>query len=213
LHQGYYACISYVDAQIGRIVDELRRLKLYDNTIIVLWGDHGFHLGEQDLWHKHTNFELDARVPLIIMEPGVVTPKSVPEIVELIDVYPTLAEMCNIKPKGSLSGVSMYPLLLGNESANWNNLAFNQYFRPYQALGGNDEMTHMGYSVRNERYRYTGWFEKGGDSVVIEELYELGDSGIETKNIIGSESVKDVERELKERIVHYKKGNYKMAYR
>src|SRR5207244_1624555 len=94
LIHGYYACISHVDAQVGRLLDELDRLGLADNTIVVLWGDHGFHLGEQGHWGKATNFEVGTRVPLIVRAPGIKAAGSrCDRLVELVDLYPTLCDL------------------------------------------------------------------------------------------------------------------------
>ena len=89
--------------------------------------------------------------------------------------------MCNLETITQLLGRTLHPLMEKGKTASWNNLAFNQYFRPYSALGGRIKPTHMGYSVRNEKYRYVGWFESDSDSPAVEELYDLGNSGVETK--------------------------------
>jgi len=212
LRHGYYACISYVDAQIGKILNELERLGLAENTIIVLWGDHGYHLGEQDLWHKHTNFELDARVPLILKVPGGKMNSKKTEIVELLDIYPTLADICGLRPTTELSGRSLLPLIKDSATAQKSNFAFNQYSRPYGAFGKRGVYDYMGYAVRSDKYRYVAWFKKGSDTPEIEELYDLSKDGIETENIIGDKNSKDVEQELKNRVVNYKTGNYEEAY-
>ena len=115
LRHGYYAAVSYVDAQVGKVIDELDRLKLADRTIIVFWSDHGFHLGEHGLWCKVTNFELDTRVPLIIATPGAkAAGKSTDALVELVDLYPTLVELCGMALGEGLEGVDLHrhaPLL------------------------------------------------------------------------------------------------------
>ena len=121
--------------------------------------------------------------------------------------------MCNLETITQLSGRTLHPLMEKGKTANWNNLAFNQYFRPYSALGGRIKPTHMGYSVRNEKYRYVGWFESDRDSHAVEELYDLGNSGVETKNIIGSKESEFIEKEMKERVIYYKMGNYEKAYK
>ncbi|MCX6252908.1 MAG: sulfatase, partial [Bacteroidia bacterium] len=110
---GYYACISYIDAQVGKVLNALDSLGLRENTIIVFWGDHGYHLGEQGLWCKSTNFELAARAPLIIAAPGMKGNGSKSDaIVEFVDVYPTLANLAGLTPQGKLSGISLVSLLM-----------------------------------------------------------------------------------------------------
>jgi len=213
LRHGYYACISYVDAQVGKVINELKRLGMDKNTIIVLWGDHGYHLGEQDLWHKHTNFELDARAPLILKDPDIKKKGEIHQIVEFVDIYPTIIDLCNLKPITSLSGHSMRPLLNNNKFADWTNLAFNEMFRPYKAINGKIKPTYMGYAVRNDNYRYVGWFKTGEDHPSVEELYFLGNSRMETKNLIGNQDVRSVEKELRQRVVDYEQKNYSKAYK
>jgi iduronate 2-sulfatase len=127
LIHGYLACVSYVDAQIGRIVDELDRLGLRENTIIMLWGDHGWHLGEHALWGKATNFEVATRCPLIVSAPGMkATGRSSDALVELIDMYPTLCELAGLPVPGHLEGRSFAPLL-DDPDIPWKSAAFSQF--------------------------------------------------------------------------------------
>ncbi len=202
LWQGYYACISYVDAQIGKIIDTLDELELTENTVIVLWGDHGYHLGEQGLWCKSTNFELDARTPLIISAPGVskagVHSQS---IVEALDIYPTLADLCGLKTSGKLAGLSLRPVLV-NPKAEVKQAAFSQFVRPYAALR-NQPPTHMGYSVRTKEWRCTAWFNAQSDSIEFSELYRLNDGRIEVKNCSGESSYSKTEKELTDLLKAY----------
>ncbi|MBE0677025.1 MAG: sulfatase [Bacteroidales bacterium] len=203
LWQGYYACISYVDAQVGRVLETLDKLGLRENTVIVLWGDHGYHLGEQDLWCKSTNFELDARVPLIISAPGA---KGAGEecnaIVETLDIYPTLAEICDLTPQSKLSGISLKPLLV-NPDKKWKNIAFNQFIRPYDALR-NGKPTHMGYSVRTPEWRCTCWWDLSTGKIVEKELYYLKDYSLEKENLAGRKKYSRIEAELTARLIAYK---------
>ncbi|MCU0377610.1 MAG: sulfatase [Bacteroidales bacterium] len=207
LWQGYYACISYIDAQVGRVLQTLDRLGLRENTVIVLWGDHGYHLGEQDLWGKSTNFELDARVPLIISSPGVKgSGNECNAIVETLDIYPTLADICGLTPQSKLSGISLRQLLV-NPDKKWKNIAFNQFIRPYDALR-NGKPTHMGYSVRTSDWRCTCWWDLKTGKMVEKELYYLKDYSVEKENLAGIKKYSKIETELTSRLTAYKDRQY-----
>ena len=179
LIHGYYAATSYMDAQAGRVLDELDRLDLSDRTVVILFGDHGWHLGEQDLWGKTTNFELDARAPMMLHVPGMSSGgRSCDGIVEFVDMYPTLCAACGIAPPGNLEGTSMLPLL-EDPTRPWKRAAFNQIPRPYLA-GQNWEQ--MGYSIRTDRYRYTEWQDREG-RISARELYDFRIAPTETVNL------------------------------
>ncbi|MDO8303506.1 MAG: sulfatase-like hydrolase/transferase, partial [Sedimentisphaerales bacterium] len=156
LCHGYYAGISYADAQFGKVLNELDRLGLADNTIVVVWGDNGFHLGEETLWGKMSNFELGARVPLIIAAPGV-TPANTTTtaMTEFLDLYPTLVELCGLPKATGLEGVSQLPVLK-NPKAAVRSCAGTQHPRPSLPIG-QPWPTIMGYSIRTGRWRYTEW--------------------------------------------------------
>jgi len=147
LVHGYYACVSYTDAQIGRVVAELDRLGLRDNTIIVLWGDHGWNLGEHGLWCKHCNFETSLHSPLIVTAPGIAGGRKSNALTEYLDIYPSLCELCNLPLPGHLQGKSFVPLL-NNPNLPWKEAVFSRYF--------------AGDSVKTDRYRYTQWQRKDG---------------------------------------------------
>lgn len=183
IRHGYYACISYIDALLGRLMDKLETLDLADDTIICLWGDHGFHLGEQGLWTKANNFELSARVPLILSVPDQKEKGAISKaFVELVDLYPTLTELCNLQAPDNLEGLSMQPLL-SMPNRPWKTAAFNQYPRDYTEIKHNQHGDVMGYAVRTENYRYVQWKDWKSGAILEEELYDHRSDPNEMTNI------------------------------
>lgn len=176
LIHGYYASVSYMDAQLGKVIAELKRLHLDKNTIVVLWGDHGWHLGDHGIWTKHTNYEQATRIPLLFVVPGVTKPGSVTErIAETVDIYPTLADLAGIeipKTPQPLDGASLKSTL-ANESASIQDYAYHSYIR-------ND---YLGEAIRDNRYRMVRWTNLDNKSEVIYELYDYQNDPGETKNI------------------------------
>lgn len=212
LRHGYYACISFVDAQLGKMIDELNRLGLQENTVIVLFGDNGYHLGEQDLWCKSTNFELDCRIPLMISAPGNSKPGAKSDaIVEAVDIYPTLLDLCGLKTKVELAGVSLRPIL-DNPSIEFKDAAFSQFIRPFSSISSGKQISHMGYSVRTRDWRYTAWYNKLTTSIDFSELYHMSNFSIEKVNVSGLEKYKKIEDELKRMVQDYQAGNYPKAF-
>ena len=175
---GYYAAISYVDAQIGRLLDELDRLGLAENTIVVFWGDHGWKLGEHGGWCKHTNFELDTRVPWIIRAPGQKSPGAKTKgLVEFVDMYPTLCELAGLPEPDALEGTSAVPLM-NDPSLPWKTAAFSQYPRSTKGK------RLMGYSMRTDRYRFTRWQHRDDPShVAAVEIYDHINDPAENVNL------------------------------
>jgi iduronate 2-sulfatase len=197
IRHGYLAAISYLDAQVGKVLDELDRLDLTDNTVVVFWADHGYHLGEKSLWAKTSNFELDARVPLIIAAPKLKTAHRKTEaLAELLDLYPTLAELCGLPEPEGVQGRSLVPVLK-NPEAKVKDAAFTQHPRPAYYKGRPDV---MGYSVRTARYRYTEWRDWETGKTVARELYAHDKDPAETRNIAGMAEMKGVVAELSRRL-------------
>jgi iduronate 2-sulfatase len=169
--RSYYAGISFMDAQVGKVLDALNRLKLWDRTVVVFFGDHGFHLGERGWWNKSTVFELSARAPLIVWSPQMkAAGKSTKRLVEFVDIFPTITELCGLKPPTALEGRSFAPLL-HDPSRSWKEAAFTQVQRNQSA----------GYSVRTERWRYTEW-DRADKGV---ELYDHENDPGEWHNLAG----------------------------
>lgn len=172
--RGYYASTSFMDDQVGRVLAGLDRMGLSSNTIVVFWGDHGWHLGEHTKWQKMSLMEPSARVPLIVAAPGR-GPRgsSSPALVEFVDLYPTLAEMCGIRPPGNLEGQSFVPLL-NDPRRTWKRAAFTEL--KYEEI--------RGYSVRTRDFRYIRW-QGAGDG---EELYDHRSDPGEFSNLAGRKS-------------------------
>ena len=186
LIHGYQACVSYTDAQVGRVVAELDRLGLRDRTIIILWGDHGWKLGEYSAWCKHTNFELDTHVPMILSVPGQRSAgQATDALVEFVDIYPTLAELCGLPVPEHCEGTSMAPLL-DDPARAWKQAAFSQYPRG----------SIMGYTLRTARWRYTEWIERPAGTVRARELYDHQRDPGENRNVAAAPEHADVVRRL-----------------
>jgi len=188
LIRAYYAATSYTDAQIGRLLAELDRLGLRDNTIVVLWGDHGWHLGNHGMWTKHTNFEIATRAPLIINAPQQRHLKT-DALVEFVDVYPTLVELAGLPVPAGLEGASLAGLIRGSKTA-WKTAVFSQYPR-----GGGV----MGYTMRTDRYRYTEW-TRANSEVQAVELYDHQRDAQENFNIAGKAENKGLVAELSKKL-------------
>ncbi len=193
----YYACITFMDAQVGVILDEMDRRKLWDNTVVVFMGDHGFHLGEHagrggdlGLWRKSTLFEESARAPFLIAAPGKKAGAASPRLVEFVDLYPTLVELCGLPPRKELEGRSVAPLL-EDPNRPWKEAAFSLVTR-----GG-----VTGRSVRTERYRYTEW----GDEKTA-ELYDHQSDPYEYKNLAADPGHKTALEEMKKRLQNAPRG-------
>ncbi len=189
LTRGYAACVSYLDAQIGRVLDELDRLGLRDKTIIVLWGDHGWHLGENHIWGKATNFELSTRAPLIVVDPRMKAAGCKTDaLVEFVDIYPTLCKLANLPSPEHLEGTS-FAVLLDQPDLSWKTATFSQI----------PNKGYMGRSIRTSQYRFTQWTQKNKLGGI--ELYDHKSDPQENINIANdpenAELVKQLTDQLK----------------
>ena len=180
LIHGYYACVSYIDAQVGKILDAVKENNLLENTTIILWGDHGWHLGDHGQWAKHSNFEQATRSPLIIVDSKTKRNNFNSSPTEFIDVFPTLVELSGLQTPDNLQGKSLVPILNG-KSKKVKDYAVSQYPRGKA----------MGYALRNGRYRYVAWYKNRNSikeqDIIIKELYDYKNDPEETVNIVGIE--------------------------
>ena len=198
LIRGYRACVSYVDAQIGRVLAELDRLGLAQNTIVVVWSDHGYHLGENGLWTKMTNFEQGIHVPLIFRAPGRGTAGGRSRaLVELVDIYPTLAELCGLEAPAHVEGTSLVPLL-DRPDQSWKTGAFSHYRRSAD-WSYDTKSQPLGRSLMTERYHYVEWTLPNGERIGS-ELYDHQSDKAETVNLASRpeqrERVAELSRQL-----------------
>jgi uncharacterized sulfatase len=191
--RAYYACISFMDAQLGKVLAALHRSGHANNTLILFYGDHGLHLGEHGCWNKVTLFERSARVPFVIVPPGANGPGAVcRRPVELLSVYPTITSLCGLTPPPGLEGASLQPLLR-NAEAPWSRPAYSVVLR-----AGNK----LGRAIRTERYAYIEW-DEGREGT---ELYDHWIDPHEYHNLSGKPSHITIERDLKQRLAAARPG-------
>jgi uncharacterized sulfatase len=191
----YDACISFVDAQVGILLDAIERLGLTDNTIIVFWGDHGYHLGEHGLWRKNSLFEESTRAPLMIAGPGIpASEDGCDRIVEFVDIYPTVIELAGLPDDKThpLEGISLTPLLF-NPRARWTRPAFSQV----------QFAEAPGRSIRTDRWRYSEWGPNGEHGI---ELYDLKTDPNELRNLSGNKELETLRQKLRD-LLHQKFSN------
>ncbi|MEM7627601.1 MAG: sulfatase [Planctomycetota bacterium] len=174
LIHGYYACISFVDAQVGRIMAELENQGLAENTVVIVWSDHGFKLGDYGDWSKYTNMEIDTRVPLLVAGPGVVKGKQTEALVELIDLYPTVTELAGVVTPKHVEATSFVPLL-SDPDRPWKRGALSYYDRRNPDAEG--------FSLRDERFRYTEWRDYETGEVLARELYDHAERVVVDRNL------------------------------
>jgi len=199
LIHGYMACISYIDAQLGKLFDELEKRSLLDDTIIVLWGDHGFHLGDHTEWCKHSNFEQATRIPFMFAGPGVNKNQKSHHPVNLVDLFPTVFELAHVPQSSQTDGKSLVPLLDDDQSTT---IAMDYAYHQYR------RQKKMGYGIRTDRYRYTEWHDNDyrsynayiEENIVGYELYDYEKDPLETKNLIDEPAYESVRKELKNKL-------------
>lgn len=219
LVHGYYAAVSYMDAQVGILLNTLESLGTLDNTIIVLWGDHGWHLGDHDLWHKHTVFEQATKAPLIIAAPGIKGGKANSQS-EFVDVFPTICDLAGVKIPDVVDGKSLKPLM-NNTAKSVKEFSISQYPRSgtksETERQGYASSKVMGYSLRDKRYRYTMWMNNdfrstqafNSDLVVGTELYDYDKDPNETVNVADDVAYKSVTKDLKAKMLNFFKSQVK----
>ena len=215
LIHGYYAAVSYMDAQVGILLNTLESVGTLDNTIIVLWGDHGWHLGDHDLWHKHTNFEEATRAPLIIAGPGIKSGKT-NSLTEFVDVFPTICDLAGVAIPKNLDGKSLKPLMLNNK-AKGKEYAISQYPRKLKkaemAKFGYTDAKMMGYSLRTDKYRYTIWMNNftskqnfSESQVYASELYDYVKDPLEKVNVVNDKNYIATSVALKSKMIAFFKS-------
>jgi arylsulfatase A-like enzyme len=198
-----------MDAQVGKLLDELKKQGLDKNTIIVLWGDHGWHLGDHGLWCKHDNYEQATKAPLIIASPTFKGNQKAQGLSEFVDIFPTLTEMAGLKTPADLAGKSLVPVLK-NPQIELKSFTQSQYPRK------GDKM--MGYTIRTKRYRYVAWYEQNYRNTIISstakpiavELYDYEKDALETENLASKTAykvvLKDHEKMMSEFLANQKQS-------
>lgn len=190
LIHGYYACTSYTDAQIGRLLGELDRLGLRDNTIVVLWGDHGWNLGEHTLWCKHCHFQTSLRAPLIVRVPGLKGGVKTDGLTEFVDIYPSLCELAGLPAPKHIEGRSFVPLMKDPKRP-WKDAVYSRF--------------HRGESVRTDRYCYTEWIGKNG-KMDARMLYDQKLDPDENVNIAERPENAELVKKLSARLHQFRAG-------
>jgi arylsulfatase A-like enzyme len=182
LIHGYYACVSYTDAQIGKLIQALEDFDLAKNTIVVLWGDHGWQLGEHTLWCKHSNFKTSLNTPLIISAPGYNGDQKTEALVEFVDIFPSLCELTGLDQPAQLQGKSFVPLMI-NPQMHWKEAVYSRFIQ--------------GESVKTSQYLFTEWYDNNG-KIYSDMLYDHLSDPSENLNISGEVSLADTVRKLQE---------------
>ena len=203
LRHGYYASVSYVDALIGDIIGLLKKLNIYENTIIVVWGDHGYKLGDHNSWGKMTNYNIDLKVPVIIRYPNQPNRGAQTRgITELVDLFPTLCDLAEIEIPDYMQGTSLVPLIKSPERK-WKTAAFSQFHRRPKVSA--DGKRYMGYSINTDEYHYIEWYEwdnkKGLKGEFINsELFDRIKDPYESVNIANQKDMIEIRKELSDQL-------------
>jgi arylsulfatase A-like enzyme len=190
LIHGYYACISFVDAQIGRLIQALKEKDMYDNSVIVFVGDHGWQLGEHNLWAKHCNFQTSLKVPLLLKYPGQQQKQKIESVVELIDLFPTLCALSNIETPDHTQGKSLVSI---NTEDSKNSVGFSSY--------------HKGTTITTSDYAYTEWFDSKKNTVIGDMLFDLKHDVHENSSLAKDSTYKTLISNFKEQIDSLRKTN------
>jgi len=199
LRQGYYASVSYIDALLGDLFSHLKEIGIYDNTIIVIFGDHGWKLGDHNSWGKMTNYNIDLKVPVIIRSPAQANPGAQTfEITELVDIFPSLCELAGIEIPDYIQGKSMVPLI-ANPNQPWKTAAFSQFHRRPRVSA--DGKRYMGYSINTAAYHYIEWYSwdhSTGTRGELQgrELYDSQNDAFETINLANNDDYNEIIDEL-----------------
>ena len=213
LIHGYYAATSYMDAQVGILLNTLDSLGLSKNTIIILWGDHGWHLGDHNLWCKHTNFEQATHAPLLISAPWI-KPSKTKSPSEFVDIFPTICDLAGVGIPFHLDGKSQVAAMK-NPETKVKDFSVSQYPRSFNKLDterlGWSDGQFMGYSIRTEKYRYTLWLKDSyrsykpfsKDLVVASELFDYEKDPNETINVVGENNYAAVSKDMNEKMLHF----------
>ena len=215
LIHGYYAAVSYMDAQVGILLNTLDSLGTLNNTIIVLWGDHGWHLGDHDLWEKHTNMEQATRAPLIVAAPGMKAGKS-NSLSEHLDIFPTICDLAGLNVPTQLQGKSLKPIMQNNTSS-VKDFSVSQYPRKLSKedtqKAGFDSNKIMGYSLRTSKYRFTIWMNDftsdqpfDAKKIFASEMYDYNADPLEKVNVYTSNNYKEAAKEMYSKMVNFFKS-------
>jgi len=218
LIHGYYAAVSYTDAQVGYLLEQLKQLGLDKNTIVVLWGDHGWHLGDHGIWNKHTNFEQATRSPLIIAAPGLKSGQT-KSISEHLDIFPTICTLSGIPVPSQLEGTTLMPVMKNKKTA-VNDFAVSQYPRKLKKEEmkkmGYADGKMMGYAIRTARYRYVIWMnnftskEKFANAkVYATELYDYKKDPLEKVNVVNEIKYRSVSEDMHGKMIEFFKKQEK----
>ncbi|SNR65910.1 iduronate 2-sulfatase [Lutibacter agarilyticus] len=203
LRRGYYACVSYVDAQVGNLMNKLDELGLRENTIVVLWGDHGYKLGDYGSWCKWSNMNIDTNIPFIFNVPNGKKGQVYTHPVEALDIYPTLAELCQLKQPSHLEGKSLVPILK-NPKKESKTKSYAYSIWPDNRW--NYDKTVMGYSVTDDQFNYVEWVQLNTGEVLERELYDHAKDPKETKNVIAESQYHNVISELAKKVKEKKEA-------